>query len=99
MFGTLVTGDFDAGTLEFVENPDHASAVSRNLQDKRHISCLFCRSRKVIAVNKIAVYHFLTNVNYRFDAPGDDKAARDALPWALSVFILRAIAVQRNRSS
>lgn len=48
MFGTLVLTDFDQqGTLEFVENTDPVAAVSRNLRDKIHISCTFCRSRKV----------------------------------------------------
>jgi hypothetical protein len=47
MFGTLVSADIDRGTLEYIENPDPVAAVSRNLQDKIHISCMFCRSRKV----------------------------------------------------
>ncbi|KAI5460990.1 hypothetical protein BGZ63DRAFT_464970 [Mariannaea sp. PMI_226] len=46
MFGTLVSTEFDSGTLEFIENPDPVSAVSRNLQNKIHIACMFCRSRK-----------------------------------------------------
>lgn len=47
MFGTLAPIDFDRGTLEFIENPDPAAAISRNLQDKIRIACNFCRSRKV----------------------------------------------------
>ena len=47
MFGTLVLADVDQGALEFVENPDPVAAVSRNLRDRIHISCTFCRSRKV----------------------------------------------------
>ncbi|QKX62000.1 uncharacterized protein TRUGW13939_09156 [Talaromyces rugulosus] len=47
MFGTLVSAAFDRGTLEYIENPDPVAAVSRNLRDKIHISCMFCRSRKV----------------------------------------------------
>lgn len=47
MFGTLVSTNVDQGTLEYIENPDPAAAVSRNLRDKVHVSCMICRSRKV----------------------------------------------------
>ena len=48
MFGTLViSSDLEQDTLEYIENPDPVAAVSRNIRDKIHISCLFCRSRKV----------------------------------------------------
>jgi len=47
MFGTLVTKDLDRRTLEFVENADPVAAVSRNLQDKIRVACMFCRSKKV----------------------------------------------------
>lgn len=47
IFGTPVSTDFDHATLEFIENPDPVAAVSRNLQNKTHIACMFCRSTKV----------------------------------------------------
>ncbi|KAM5506988.1 hypothetical protein McanMca71_001893 [Microsporum canis] len=46
MFGTLVSTSLDRETLEYIENPDHVAAVSRNVQDKIRIACMICRSRK-----------------------------------------------------
>ncbi|KAI8946058.1 hypothetical protein F4801DRAFT_566047 [Xylaria longipes] len=47
MFGTLVSTNFGQGNLEFVENQDPNAAVSFNIRHKIHISCTFCRSRKI----------------------------------------------------
>lgn len=49
MFGTLnVAHDVRQQTpLKFVENRDLSSALSRNSREKPHVSCEFCRSRKV----------------------------------------------------
>ncbi|KAH6876758.1 hypothetical protein B0T10DRAFT_585174, partial [Thelonectria olida] len=47
MFGTLVSNDSDRDALQFIENPDPVAAVSRNLQNTKHIACMSCRSRKV----------------------------------------------------
>ncbi|KAK3987242.1 hypothetical protein QBC44DRAFT_383326 [Cladorrhinum sp. PSN332] len=49
MFGTLhVTDDVRKPVpLQFVETRDLSSALSRNSRDRPHISCEFCRARKV----------------------------------------------------
>ncbi|KAK4178926.1 hypothetical protein QBC36DRAFT_385533 [Triangularia setosa] len=49
MFGTLnIAHDVRQQTpLRFVENRDLSSALSRNSRERPHISCEFCRSRKV----------------------------------------------------
>ncbi|KAI1422342.1 hypothetical protein F5Y12DRAFT_763117 [Xylaria sp. FL1777] len=47
MFGTLVSTNFGQGNLEFVENQDPNAALSFNIRHKIHISCTFCRSRKI----------------------------------------------------
>ena len=46
MFGTLVY-DTERKEPTFVENPDPAAALSRNRHEKRHVSCEYCRARKV----------------------------------------------------
>lgn len=69
MFGMLTSTDFDQGTLEYVENPDPVAAVSRNLRDKVHVSCMFCRARKVLAL------HFLSPRGYPVSSALDCEIA------------------------
>ncbi|KAI0204332.1 hypothetical protein F4808DRAFT_415544 [Astrocystis sublimbata] len=47
MFGTLVSSNFGQGSLEFVQNQDPSDAVNFNIRRKVHVSCTFCRARKV----------------------------------------------------
>ncbi|KAH7131820.1 hypothetical protein B0J11DRAFT_503015 [Dendryphion nanum] len=47
MFGTLISDLRQKEPLTFVENKNPASALSRNRRDKPHLSCQFCRSRKI----------------------------------------------------
>ncbi len=46
MFGTL-TYDLKRKEPTFVENTNPSSALSRSGRDRPHISCEFCRTRKV----------------------------------------------------
>lgn len=54
MFGTLNHKQHKE-PLTFIENTNRASALSRSRRDKPHVSCEFCRSRKVIVLLLSAV--------------------------------------------
>lgn len=61
MFGSLVTTNGQNDMLTFVENSDLESALSRTKRPKVHVSCEFCRIRKVNTSSVTANQNILTN--------------------------------------